>query len=273
MAFFQNVFDQEYQGYLLLSDRKLIPTFKVAPNRNLQSQQVAWNPGPYDFSSTNLLVLNFCWDKEFKNWASLSIDVAGSNASSTKPAEAASILNADPTFSNMFVASVTSVNGGETVSIASNPKRKQNVRFYFSNSGAETKLRFNKMAGVAELPEYFSRHTISNRNNYEDSAGMLIKLDTSDAVDQNIIEEAGFVVAEMQADWQLLRGRASGLFTFQKLTVDSSDRITEIIEYPAGSVVGDFARKISYVYSGAKTNPSQITEIPYVLTSGDLVTP
>ena len=77
----------------------------------------------------------------------------------------------------------------------------------------------------------------------------------------------------MKEDWELLRGRASGLFTFQKMTVDSSDRITQIIEYPAGAVAGDFARKIQYVYSGSNTNPIQVTEIPHVLQDGDLVTP
>jgi pyruvate/2-oxoglutarate/acetoin dehydrogenase E1 component len=55
MGFFQNLFDQEYQGYLVLADRKMAPTFKVAPNRNLQSKQIAWNTAPYDLSSNNLL--------------------------------------------------------------------------------------------------------------------------------------------------------------------------------------------------------------------------
>jgi hypothetical protein len=77
----------------------------------------------------------------------------------------------------------------------------------------------------------------------------------------------------MKEDWQLLRGRSSGLFTFQKLTVDGSDRITQIIEYPAGALAGDFARKINYTYNGSNTNPSKVTEIPYVLADGDLVTP
>jgi hypothetical protein len=57
------------------------------------------------------------------------------------------------------------------------------------------------------------------------------------------------------------------------LTVDGSDRITQIIEYPAGAVEGDFARKINYTYTSANTNPSTITEIPYVLTDSDLVNP
>jgi hypothetical protein len=273
MPFFQNVFDQEYQGFLLLSDRKLSPTFKVAPNKNHQSKQVAWNPGPYDLSASASLEFNFCWDKEFKNWASVSIDVAGSNPSSTTVKEVVDKLNADPTFSSLFSAAVASVEGQATVSVAKRESKKQTVRIYFGNGGAEVALGFNKQAGVSELPEYFSRHTIENRFNYEDSAGMLIRLDESDATDQAIIENSGFDPSEMKADWQLIKGRGAGLFTFQKLTVDASDRITQIIEYPAGAVEGDFARKIQYAYSGSNTNPSQVTEIPYVLQSGDLVTP
>ena len=273
MAFFQNVFDQEYQGFLLLSDRKLIPTFKVAPNKNLQSKQVAWNAGPYDLSSGSILKFNFAWDPEFKSWASVNIDVSGSDASATLAHEVATALNADPTFSSVFMASTHKLPEGETVMVSKIASRKQGVKFYFSNSGAETALRFNKMAPVAQFPEYFSRHTVQNVNNFEDSVGLLIRLDESDSVDQSVIENAGFDPSEMKEDWELLRGRASGLFTFQKMTVDSSDRITQIIEYPAGAVAGDFARKIQYVYSGSNTNPIQVTEIPHVLQDGDLVTP
>jgi hypothetical protein len=272
MAFFQNLFDQEYQGYLLLSDRKLSPTFKVPSNKNLQSNQVAWNPGPYDFSSSSTLEFNFSWDPEFKNWSSVSIDVAGADPSSTSAQEVANKLNAEPLFSSLFIAKLVKVDGSDSVGVIKNPAKKQNVKMYFGNYGAQTQLGFNKRAGVAELPEYFARHTIQNRFKYDDSVGMLIMLDESDPADQAIIEAAGFAPGDMKADWELLRGRA-GLFTFKKLTVDGSDRITQIIEYPAGAVEGDFARKINYTYTSANTNPSTITEIPYVLTDSDLIDP
>jgi hypothetical protein len=273
MAFFQNVFDQEFQGYIVLADRKLIPTFKIAPNRNLQSKQVAWNPGPYDLSSGSVLEFNFSWDHEFKNWSSISIDVAGSDPANTFPREVVNILNSDPMFHSMYIASVVMVEETESVGLSNNPKRKQEFKAYFGNGGAETKLRFNKNAGVAELPEYFARHTIANRNRYPDSMAQLIRLDETDTVDQAIIEAAGFNPAEMKEDWQLLRGRASGIFTFQKMTVDTFDRITQIIEYPAGALSGDFAKKINYTYTSTNTNPSTITEIPYTLTDSDMITP
>jgi hypothetical protein len=101
---------------------------------------------------------------------------------------------------------------------------------------------------------------------------MLIRLDEGDAEDRAIIEAAGFDPVATP-DWRLLRGRGAGLFTFQKITVDSSDRTTQIIEYPAGAVAGDFARKINYTYSSSNKSPSSITEIPYVLTNADLLTP
>jgi hypothetical protein len=270
MAFFQNVFDQEYQGYMVLGDRKLSLTFKVPPNRNMQSKMVAWNPGPYDFTVSGLLEFNFCWDPEFKNWVSVNIDVEGASAGATTALEVVGILNADPTFSPLFVASVVAVDGGESVGIE-RKSSKPSCRSYFGNGGAEVALGFNKKAGVAELPEYFTRHTIDNRANYSDSVGMLIKLDPESETDQAVIENAGFSDGPME-DYELLRGR-SGLFTFQNITVDGSDRITQIIEYPAGAVAGDFGRKIQYEYTGENKNPSQVTEVPYVLEDGDMVSP
>jgi hypothetical protein len=271
MAFFQNLFDQEYQGYLLLADRKLAPTFKIGPNKNSQSKQIAWNPGPYDFSTNNILQFNFAWDEQHKNWTSIAIDVSGSNPSSTTAQEVVVKLNANEMFASMYVASVSKVNDLDSVLITKNSK-KQNAKIYFSNSGAETKLGFNKNASVAELPEYFTRHTIENRNNYEDSAGLLIKLDPSDLVDQEVIQGAGFDLIPKQ-DYELLRGRSPGLFTFKKSIIDSNDRVTQIIEYPAGSAVGDFAKKTKYKYSGSNKNPIEVTEIPHVLEEADLIEP
>jgi hypothetical protein len=83
--------------------------------------------------------------------------------------------------------------------------------------------------------------------------------------------ESGFVI-DILADWQLLADR-SNTHTFAKITQDGSGRITTIIEYFCGAKVGDMARKIQYVYAGVSSTPSQITTIPWTLSSGDLVTP
>ncbi len=125
-----------------------------------------------------------------------------------------------------------------------------------------------------QLPSYMDRHSIANRFNFPDSSGQLVLLvPGSNAIDSAYITAAGFNPSVPLADWELLSGRASGIFMFYKQTVDASSRITEIIEYGAGAVVGTFAKKTKYTYTGAKTAPDTIAEIPYVLTSGDLITP
>ena len=144
---------------------------------------------------------------------------------------------------------------------------------YISNSSAETLMGFNKKAGVAELPLYFQRDTILNRFNYPNNMCNLILLDPENQVDAAIITAAGFDPTSPKADWELLRGRASGIYTFKKQTVDDEGRIVEIIEYPAGALVGDLARKTIYTFTDTNTEPDEIFQIPHVLTSDDLITP
>lgn len=82
---------------------------------------------------------------------------------------------------------------------------------------------------------------------------------------------SGYVI-DILADWQLLADR-SNTHTFIKITLDGSNRISDIVEYFCGAKAGDMGRKIQYVYTGANTTPDQITTIPYTLTSADLITP
>lgn len=275
MSFFQNPFDQEFQGYLQVVDKRAAITYIVPANVNKSDAQLAWNIGPYDFSSDTDLTVNYAFDNTPKNWASLVINVAGATPAATTALEVVTILNANVTFAEIFLAEVRDYMGGQTVFIRAKPGRvKKVVKVYFSNTGAEKHLRFNKRAGVAELPTYFARHTVENRFNYEDATGMLIELDETDAVvDQPIIEDAGFDPGDMKEDWELLEGRSTNVFTFKKQTVDGSSRVTEIIEYGAGAIAGDLAIKTTMTYTGAQTAPDQICRIPYVLQSGDLVTP
>lgn len=286
--FFQNLLSQEFRGNWVLGDRQYVIEFVCPANQNSSNYQLAWNGEPYDLSVYNMLTLNYAWDIDFKNYSSLSVNVAGAVPGATLASEVVTKLNANAIFAEMFLAQIKPIYGlggqepfvhdvpnTNTVIIVPKLGRiKQTIRLWITNAGAEQLLRFNKKAGVTEMPLYMNRHTIANRFTFPDSQGCLVLLDEADAVvDIPIIEQAGFDPSDMLADWELLAGRASSLFTFKKLTIDGSNRITQIIEYPAGAVVGGFARKIQYVYSGGNTNPSQITEIPYVLTSGDLVTP
>lgn len=277
--FFQNVFNETYRGSWVLGDRQYSITFEVPPNPNTSNHMLAWNSGPYDLSSVDELTINYAWDAELKNYSELTIDISGAVPAATTVEEIVTILNANTTFAELWRAELYphSLTGVPTddlrILITVNPARaKKLIRTWISNTGAETILRFNKRAGVAELPSYFERHTIENRFTFPDSTGDLILLDESDTDDQNIIEDAGFTPGDMLEDWELLKGR-SGLFKFQKLTIDVSNRITEIIEYPAGAEPGALARKTKYTYAGSNTNPSTMTEEPYTLQSGDLVTP
>ncbi len=268
MSFYQNPFDQLFTG------KFNVLTFDCPPNKNSPNYMLAWNAETYNLSVDDTLTLNYAWDTNFKNYSALDVVVAGVTPAATTAAEVITALNANATFADMFLASTKTINNHPTLIITAKSGRvKQVIRAYISNSSAEKQLGFNKKAGVAELPTAFERDTIANRFAYPDGVGMLIHLDESDPVDQAIIENAGFVPANMLADWQLLQGKAQNLFMFRKITVDGSNRITQIIEYGAGSIAGDFAKKTNYLYFGTNTNPYQITEIPYVLTSGDLVTP
>ncbi len=293
MPFFQNVFRSDFEGNWVLGDRHHSPKFVVPGNAGRGEELVvAWAEGPYDLSgvdadgtnTTDTLEIVYAL-REYKNWATLSIDIAdgAAVASAVTADEIVANLNEDDTFAERFIAEVKYVVPTENrryVQIRSRRPATE-FRFYIENGRAEDILKFNMKAGVAEAPSYFARHTIANRFTYSDSQNALIELDPSTSdVHANIIDEAvdakgislGYDSNDVSEDWELLRGR-SGLFNFQKITVDGSDRITEIIEYPAGAVEGDLGRKIAYTYSGGNTKPSTITEIPYTLTGSDLVTP
>lgn len=287
MPFFQNPFTADFEGNLVLGDRQHIPKFVVPFNAGRGDEYVtAWVEGPYNLSGNdgdsnpnNVLKFKFSINN-FKNWTDLSVTISASSLAATTVPEIVTSLEANSTFTSFFnVYEDEKFPSGTSRLVIRQKKPNHQMRFFVVNGRAEEVIRFNQRAGVAEIPEYFARHTVANLWNYTDCAGMLVALNTSLNVDQAVIEEAydkygrplNYTATE-QEDWELLRGR-SGSFNFQKITVDGSNRITQIIEYPAGALAGDFARKINYSYTAANTNPDQITEIPYVLQSGDLVTP
>lgn len=271
MPFYQNVFDSEFIGTLLLGDRQLSLNFRVRGNTNSSIDIIGWTPEPYDLSSETTLRFYYSFDAG-NTWTTFTVNVAAGAAvpARTLASEIVTTLNANATFAALYEASVAN-DGKNSRFVKIRSKRPRGSwKTYISNDGAEEILRFNKKAGVAELPSFFSRHTIDSES--PDSVKMLIELDPSDLTHRTIITDAGLDYSAEREDWELLEGR-SGLFTFQKITVDGSDRITEIIEYPAGAEEGDFARKITYTYTGGNTKPSEIFEIPYTLGSGDLITP
>jgi hypothetical protein len=291
MAFFLNVFDDDFEGNLLLGDRHHIPKFVCRKNAGRGKEVVAaWNRGPYNLSGNDSdgnvkknLKITFCLHAT-KNWATLQIDLTNgaASASAVTPEEVVSILNANTLFAERFNAGFGQFETDTVRRVLIRQKKPcTEFRFYIERGQAESVIGFNARAGVDELPSYFAKHTIANRFTYPDSEGRLIQLDPSGStVDAAIINNAvdfkgtslGYSSSTVQADYQLLRGK-SGIFIFKKITVDGSNRITAIIEYPAGAQAGDFAKKTTYSYTSTNTNPDKIAEIPYVLASGDLITP
>lgn len=290
MTFFQNPFAKEFQGYWVLGDRQHSLTFKVPVNAGRGPKLVtAWNEPTYDLSgndadgnSADTLVMRFSLRGEAR-WAELSIDIASGAASSSAVTseEIVSALNGNATFADRFTAQLGNFDSGKKKVMILSKQDETMITFYIVNGRAEEKLGFNARAGVAEMPTFFSSHTVDNQiAGTSGSEGAVIELDTANTVDANIIDNAvnaagrslGFSSSTVQEDYQLLNGR-SGLFTFQKITVDVNDRITQIIEYHAGSGAGDMGRKIKYTYTSTNTKPDQITEEPYTLTASDLVTP
>lgn len=285
MTFFQNLFPHDFEGNWLLGDRHHIPKFVCPRNAGRGDELVVvWNEGPYDLSGQDadgtvdrdLLDITFALN-DFKNWATIQVDIGVGAASATAvtPEEIISNLNGDALFADRFEAYLGYF-GDQNKS--STPVRRIHIKqkfpigqmkFYIENSGAEEALGFNKRAGVGELPTYFDRHTIDNRFNFDDSQNHLKALDPgTSTLAGNLIDNAvnyagislDFTSTTVRADWELLEGR-SGLFDFTN-AVDGS---TNVI-YPAGAKAGDLAKMI--VTSGGNT-----FVMPYTLTSGDLITP
>jgi hypothetical protein len=274
MAFYQNVFENDFIGHLLLEDRQYVLDFKVPANVNRPGYMFAWGTPTYNLVGNTTLTINYSIDAG-KTYYALALTLT--SGATRSAAEVAADLNANTNFFNLFEAKVVTAKDGIGRLMLQAKLPNHQFKAYVSNSSAETVLRFNARAGVAELPDYFDRHTVTNfmnkgpggTNEFPDSQGCLVKLTIP--TDNWYITNAGFT-ATAQADYLLLRGRSLA-FMFKKQTVDGSSRITQIIEYPAGAKVGDLAKKTTMTYTAAQTEPDQIAEIPYVLTSGDLITP
>lgn len=292
MSFFQNVFAEDFEGIWVLGDRQHSPTFVCKANAGRDKEIViAWNKGPYDLSGNDadgnskaLLKLAFrLFDT--KNWATISVDITTGAASSSAvtPEEIVAALNSDTTFSERFVASISSynlINNADRKIMIRQRKPVTELKFYIINGFAEGVLRFNARAGVYELPTYFAKHTIANRFTYTDGQGYLIQLTPGTNIDAAIINNAvdargvslGYSHSTVQSDWQLLKGRC-GLFQFTKGPSANAVSTTETtIVYPAGAIAGDLATKI-VVQKDASTVVVARYEMPYTLTSGDLITP
>ena len=304
MTYYQNVFPTDFRGTFPLADRSHTPLWVCPRNSGRGDERIiAWEEGPYDLSGVDAdggemedLFINIAHNTgDFRNWVTFVVDIAAGAADVTAvtPQEIIGNLNADDTFSAYFTAELDKFpSGTDRINIVQKQPITR-VHFFVSNGGPETVIRFNARAGVAELPSYFHRHivwlglTLAEQEQFvQDSHNILLELDPDDAggssdVDDDIISNAvdkngnnlGLDPSTVQEDWELMQENQSGLYIFKNQTVDGSDRITEIIEYQAGSQVGDLARRTILTYTGANTNPDEIFQIPHVLESGDFITP
>lgn len=300
MAFFQNPFAAEFRCNLLLSDRQYNITFVIPGNAGRGDDLVmAWNPPPYDLGINDadgnpraFLNITFAQDRDdFRNWNTISLDITttAANVNAVTLDEIVSALNSNIAFNSFFIAfvqppAIVRTPGGPRIIIKQrNPVCS--LKFFIVNGQAEEALRFNARAGVAEAICTCSRDTIANRFLYPEGANHIIQLDPQAAGGTSFVDNAVISLATDKKgnplnlnpanplrDDELLAGR-SGLFVFKQITVDVLDRITRIIEYQAGAEEGDLGKRIDFTYTGANTNPDQITEVPHCLLPADFVTP
>ena len=268
-----NVYDFEFRGSLLSADRQYQQTFKIKANTNRSDYILSGNTEPYDFSSETDLTISFCYDVEQVNYANVTVDISGSTASATTAAEVVTALNADNLFSTFFTASVFKTN---TVGVVGNKvlikskKPKSNFKAHVVNSSAEGFIQFNKFAPIQELPTYFERYDIAKRFDFTDlGSERVILLDTSNPIEADYIDAAGFDSSSPSPDWQLLKG-CNDQYMFTKKVYTSGLIIAEI-KYPAGASEGDAALKTTYQYDGSDL--IGVCQIPYVISSGDLISP
>lgn len=185
MSFFQNVFLEEFRGNWVIGDRQYSIAFSCPANKGRGYHVVcAWENGPYDLTGTDSngtvdrenLTISFALSSSdlFKDWHDITVDIGGTVLGATTPQEIRDALNADATFSTYFQAYLEEKDDFRlhihTLS------RNSNIKFYVKNEGAEEILRFNRYAGIAELPSYFERHSIEQRHDFPDANNCLITL-------------------------------------------------------------------------------------------------
>jgi hypothetical protein len=289
MSFFLNPFTQDFSGSLLLGDRQFFPEWKCPRNSGRgDASVIVWAEGPYNLSgndpdgnANNVLNIVFALNDQ-KNWITHPITITANSLAATTPQEVLASLQSDTLFNDFFTANLSPTFNDGTQRLGIQQRKTQlQFKFFIQPGQADTVLKFNARVGIAELPTYFARHTIANRFTYPDGANLLIQLDTlSSAMNAAYVNAAvdgkgvslNYDASVVQADYQLLAGK-SGIFQFEKTTLDVNGRPTEVISYSAGATVGALAKKTTYSYSGTFTTPVQMTEVPYTLTDADLITP
>ena len=112
----------------------------------------------------------------YKHWQTLSVTLTSS--SSVDQETIVNELNSNSGFSDLFVATLELTNKSSNSRYVSikQKKSKDRMRFYVVNTGLERLLKFNYLAGVADIPNYFYRHGVDQVLNYSDGVNILVPL-------------------------------------------------------------------------------------------------
>ena len=270
MSFFQNVFDFEFRPTVIGSDRQYQTGWKLKANANRSDYMACFQMEPYNLTANNILTINFAYDPTLLAYASISVTISAASLASASALEVVNSLNSDSIFSSYFIAKLFGSAGSPYKVLITSKKTKGGFRAYISNTSAETVLQFNRNAPIVELPTYFEKFALVNKNaNPTLGPDRVVLLNPGNAYEASLITLAGLDPTSPKADWQLLAG-SSDAYMFYKRTYVTGV-MTEEIKYPAGATAGFLAKKTYYKYSGSDL--VAVCETPYTLTDADLVTP
>ena len=276
MAFFQNPFEFTFNGSLFGLGPLYTISYGIGANRNKSNYITAYNLEPYDLSVESSLVFNIAIDPDVLHFGSFTVTITGLDPNAITAAEVVTSLNSNTNFSQYFTARTIKFTASDTKSTVSIiAKDRMFFRCYISNTSACFPLAINKYAPVKELPDLFQQYAVKNIFNYLDYGSQrIIYLDPSDPDDALVITNAGFDPNNPTPDWKLLAS-ASHVYTFTKTVYNSEAPEASIyykLVYHAGAVAGQMCKKIIYEYDESE-NVIGVCEIPYILTSDDLIYP
>lgn len=274
MAFFQNPFEFTFNGSLFGIGPQYNISYGIGANRNKSNYITLYNLEPYDLSQGAELIFNIAIDPDMLHFGSFSVTITGLDLNAITAAEVVTSLNSNVNFSQYFTAKTIKFAASDTNSTVSMiAKNRMFFRCYISNTSACFPLAINKYAPVKELPDLFQQYAVKNIFNYLSYGSQrIIYLDPSSPDDAKVIINAGFDPDNATPDWKLLAS-ASPLYTFTKTVYNSEDSsIYCKLVYHAGAVAGQMCKKIIYEYD-ENENVIGVCEIPYILTSDDLIYP
>jgi hypothetical protein len=273
MAFFQNPFEFTFNGSLFGIGPQYTISYDIGANRNKSNYIAAYNLEPYDLSGGADLTFNVAIDPEMLHFRSFTVTLTGSDINAVTAAEIVTSLNANTDFSEYFTARAIKLNSGDTKNtVLMVAKNRSFFRCYVSNYSACFTLAINKHAPVKELPDLFQQYSIQNIFSYLNLGSQrILYLNPSNPDDAQVITDAGFDPMNPTPDWKLLAS-ASPLYTFTKTVYLVGSQIDYQLIYNAGAEAGQMCKKIVYQYDGS-SNVIGLLEIPYILQSGDLITP